>query len=214
MTAMITEDHTETEVKFFIKNVKPVRDGILDIGAVLAGRFFETNIRYDDKEQTLLKKKSLLRLRKDRKTTLTFKSQPAIQDTQFKTLTELEVEVSDFNTMNIILESLGFYEAQRYEKWRETFVLGKTKFLIDSMPYGDFLEIEGEKSDIILMASRIGMNWEERILLNYLEMFGIIKDKTNLPFNDVTFDNFTGITVDMANFMPLFIKSPVPIKQN
>jgi len=196
-------ENLEIEVKFYLSDMDSIRDRILEIGAVPRGRVFETNLRFDDADNHLIQKKSLLRLRQDTKTTLTFKSEPAFKDDQFKILKELEVEVSDFSTMKHILESLGFREEQVYEKWRETFILNHTNLCLDTMPYGDFLEIEGQKQDIKKLASEIGLKWKKRILLNYLAIFDIIRQKSNLLFYDVTFSNFINIRFDIAKYLDL-----------
>jgi adenylate cyclase class 2 len=135
---------------------------------------------------------------------LTFKSEPPFKDDQFKILKEFEVEVSDFDTMEHILKSLGFKEEQVYEKWREIYVFGDTHLCLDTMPYGDFLEIEGTKESIQQLASKIGLLWEKRILLNYLAIFDILKRQLNLSFYDVTFGNFNNIRFDMAQYLRLF----------
>jgi adenylate cyclase, class 2 len=186
----------EVEVKFFLENDSPVKEAVLRTGGVSLGRFFELNIRYDDKNESIKRQKSLLRLRKDQKSRLTFKAPPDIEDARFKILRELEIEVNDFETTQHILNALGFFEVQRYEKYRETFIIGETQLLMDAMPYGDFLEIEGEKGDIMDLAGKIGMKWEDRILANYLEIFERIKSMLNLAFNDVAFGNFTTISAD------------------
>ena len=200
-------DHLETEIKFHIEKIDPVRAAILGIGAVGLGRFFEINICFDDKKQTLLEQKALLRLRKDKKNTLTFKSRGTVSDTDVKVMEELEVTVDDFDATRKILSALGYCEAIRYEKWRETFSFQSAFLLIDSMPFGNFLEIEGEKPVIMSLASEIGLRWEDRILHNYLEMFKIIKDRMNLPFNDLTFENFRHTSADAIDFIPFFYES-------
>ena len=197
-------EHLEIEVKFHLSDVGPIRNRILKIGAECTGRVFETNIRLENEDKNLIKQKSLLRLRKDSKTTLTFKSEPCHKDQNFKVLEELEVCVSDFSTMLRILESLGFHNEQIYEKWREIFSLHSTSLCIDSMPYGDFLEIEGKKEEIKDLACRLGLKWEKRILCNYLELFEFIKQKLNLPFSDVTFSRFQNIKVDLAAYLHRF----------
>lgn len=196
-------EHLETEVKFYLSSITSVRNRILELGAKPKGRVFETNIRFEDEEKTLIQKKSLLRLRQDKRATLTFKSEPAVTNNQFKTHHELEVEVSDFATMTHILERLGYGQEQTYEKWRESFVFHDASFCIDSMPYGDFLEIEGHKRNIKDLAFKIGMDWKKRILLNYLEIFQIIRQKLNLPFSDVTFHNFSSVGVDLKPYLHL-----------
>ncbi|MBW2662868.1 MAG: class IV adenylate cyclase [Deltaproteobacteria bacterium] len=196
-------ENLEIEVKFYLSDMDRIRDRIIEIGAVSRGRVFETNIRFDDSDNSLIQKKSLLRLRQDTKTILTFKSEPPVKDDQFKILRELEVEVSDFTTMKNILESLGFREEQVYEKWRETFILNSANLCLDTMPYGNFLEIEGQKEDIKELVSQIGFKWKKRILLNYLAIFDVIKQKSNLPFYDVTFSNFINIRFDLAKYLDL-----------
>lgn len=193
-------EHIETEVKFFITDLAMLREKLISLGALSGGNIFETNIRFEDKDKNFIKNKSLLRLRKDSKTTLTFKSPAPDADSRFKMLRELEVEVSDFSTAIRILESLGFIQEQIYEKWREKLVLGNTYFCIDKMPYGDFLEIEGNKGEIIEYASLLGLDWEERILFNYLELFDILKKSLDISFSDVTFENFKNVEADFSKY--------------
>ena len=193
----------EYEVKFFRPDRLSLREDIATLGARSRGRFFEQNIRFDDIKKTLKNKKCLLRLRYDHKTTLSFKSKPPENSNQFKVFRELEVEISDFKTMKDILKFIGFQAEQVYEKWRETFILENTFFCLDTMPYGNFLEIEGRQKDIKKYARRLGFQWGDRILANYLEIFEILKEKMDLEFTDVTFDNFKGIEVQLEDYLPL-----------
>ena len=194
-------EQLEIEVKFYLPDVESMQQRILALGAESKDRVFENNVRYEDENKTLVRKKSLLRLRRDAKTKLTFKSSPETASTEFKVFNELEVEVSDFNTMNRILENLGFHPEQIYEKWRETLILGQTGFYLDTMPYGAFLEIEGDEKDIRTYAASLGLDWQKRILLNYLEIFEIMRQTLRLNFKDLTFKNFENISVDMPAFL-------------
>jgi adenylate cyclase class 2 len=196
-------EHLEVEVKFFLPDRFSMRKDILDLGARPRGRVFENNIRFEDSQKTLIGKKCLLRLRHDQKTTLTFKSKPPENNQQVKVFKELEIEVGDFAAMKDMLESLGFHGEQVYEKWRETFVMENAYFCLDTMPYGNFLEIEGSQEDIRQHAQSLGLQWEKRILANYLEIFEILKRKLDLQFNDVTFDNFKDIEVQIEDYLPL-----------
>lgn len=180
----------EVEVKFFLDDISRMQRRLASLGAESQGRVFENNIRYDDDSHNLRRKQSLLRLRQDKKTILTFKSKPAATSRDFNIFDELEVEVSDFKTMEKILARLGLQAVQRYEKWRETMILGPTAFFLDTMPYGTFLEIEGRENDIRHYADRLNLKWQQRIILNYLEIFDILIKKQQLPFHDLTFENF------------------------
>jgi adenylate cyclase class 2 len=196
-------DVVEIEVKFFLPEVRTVRDRILAVGATFVGKHFETNTCFENEARSFKEQDMLLRLRKDDKTRLTFKIRPTDSDKAFKMYREMEVEVDDFETCQAILENLGFHPQQTYEKWRETFVLGDTKLLIDTTPYGVFLEIEGSKPDISDLAERLDLKWEERILLNYLAIFEILHREESLPFSDMTFDNFNVRPVNVEAYLHL-----------
>ncbi len=106
--------------------------------------------------------------------------------------------------MQQILESIGFHREQVYEKWRETFMLNKTVICIDTLPFGSFIEIEGTGETIEPISDGLGLKWKERILLNYLALFEIIKQKSGLNFKDATFDNFKNTKIDLKDDFHLF----------
>ena len=193
----------ETEVKFYLPDPASIRANLTAIGARCLGKHHEHNIRLEDRDRSLGRKKSLLRLRRDQGAKLTFKSIPEDADPEFKQLHELEVEVGDFEEMLRILTALGFDPVQRYEKWRESWRLDRTVFCLDCLPYGDFLEIEGAKADITEAAGRLDLDWGKRILWNYLEIFELIKSRQKLPFVDLTFDNFSAAPVDLGEYLHL-----------
>ena len=193
----------EIEVKFYLSEIKALRDRLLAMGAVHCGRTFENNIRFEDASNSLKNKGILLRLRKDDRIRLTLKSSLPRTDAEFKIHRELEIDVGDFDVCHSILQHLGFRPVQSYEKWRETFVLNDTYLLIDTMPYGVFLEIEGQKSRIRDMADLLGVRWKERIIFNYLEIFTILQREEGLPFNDITFENFKATHLDMRKHVTL-----------
>ncbi len=189
----------EIEVKFRIEDRPLAVRRIEALGAVSGGRVFETNVRFDDPEGSLTRQGALLRLRRDTRTTLTHKSRPAEADRNFKVYEEREVIVSDFDAMQRILASLGLRPRQRYEKWRETFMLNRTHLCLDEMPFGIFLEIEGDPGEIRRIAAELGLPWEKRILMTYLGIFASLKNALDLPFDDLTFANFQSARLDDAD---------------
>lgn len=201
---MGSESFLEIEVKFFLEDMDFFREKLISQGFQKRERVLETNLRFEDSEYSLIRHRRLLRLRKDIAAKLTFKSDPSDVDKDFKVHREIEVLVNDFDRMKQILELLGFHQEQVYEKYRETFICGTTQFCMDTMPYGDFLEIEGEKKDIIRFVSILGLSWERRILYNYLAMFEKLKQMLDLSFTDVTFDNFKHINMDFSDYCHLF----------
>jgi adenylate cyclase class 2 len=188
----------EIEIKFLLSDPAPVRRRLICLGAASDGSTFEQNIRFEDPRLSFRASGSLLRLRMDRRARLTFKSRQADPEGQFKVYRELEVAVDDFDRMHRILEAMGFHPAQRYEKRRETFHLQDTEFCLDSLPFGEFIEIEGQKEAIRKYAGRLGLAWDKRILTNYLQIFDLIRRRRGLAFSDITFANFEGIRVDSA----------------
>ena len=52
------------------------------------------------------------------------------------------------DAMDAILESLGFNPTLIYEKRRERWQLGETEIVLDELPFGLFMEIEGEEDSI------------------------------------------------------------------
>jgi adenylate cyclase class 2 len=193
----------ETEVKFHVADREAMRRKLLSIGADSLGRCHEHNLRFEDRDRGLGRRGMLLRLRRDRKATLTFKSIPAGADPNFKQMHEIEVEVNDFESMQRLLAALGFLPVQRYEKWRESFRYGEALFCLDTLPYGDFLEIEGRPEEIPGLAARLGLDWQRRIVGNYLEIFDLIRARHRLDAADLTFRGLAGVALDLAALLPL-----------
>jgi adenylate cyclase class 2 len=194
----------EIEVKFHLIDLNHIRQRIVELKGRSEGRIFEKNIRFDSHSEELRRSSALLRLRQDLQTRLTLKSTPPESDDQFKVHHELEVTVSDFGTMRRMLHALGYEHEQIYEKWRETFIVNRIILCLDSMPYGDFLELEGDRDQIIRTAAQLGLDWRKRILTNYLEIFQTVKHAMQLAFDDVTFENFKKIDPIPADFMQRF----------
>jgi len=116
------------------------------IGAKRKGEDFEVNTLYSG--ESLEVGDSVLRLRRiGKRGILTFKqrlpSEPGIKHQR-----EDETRVDNPEAMELILNALGFWPALVYEKRRETWRLGKTEIVIDELPFGLFMEIEGAEQDI------------------------------------------------------------------
>jgi adenylate cyclase class 2 len=192
----------EIEVKFYLADPEKIHSRITAAGTKTSGRHHEYNVCFDDRQFGLLNRKALLRLRKaGGSTELTYKGPPPEDSNskEFKIFTELEVTVSDFDTTAAILKALGFHAEQIYEKYRQTWTLDNgTLLCIDCMPFGCFLEIEGRAENIKKAAADLGLQWEKRILSNYLAIFDHIRAACGLAFNDVTFAGFRDSNMDFA----------------
>jgi adenylate cyclase class 2 len=126
------------------------RDEVLqrlpEIGAKRKGEEFEVNTLYSG--DTLDVGHSILRLRRiGKRGILTYKQRFPTRST-IKHQREDETPVGDPDAMELILAALGFTPALVYEKRRVTWRLGKTEIVIDELPFGLFMEIEGTEQDI------------------------------------------------------------------
>jgi adenylate cyclase class 2 len=198
---MSSSNNLEVEVKFLVPDLAAVRERLLTAGAQLdKPRTYEHNIRYDNAWDGLLRKAKLLRLRQDEIARLTYKGVPQEEvASEAKVREELEIVVSDFATTAAILERIGFEERQVYEKYRETFRLGAVEVVLDEMPFGNFVELEGEERYLQEAADLLQLAWDKRILDNYLAMMSRLKEQYNLPFDNLTFDNFAGLDISIAD---------------
>lgn len=201
----MSTDKLEVEVKFHVPDLATFRERLLSAGATLhKPRIYERNVRYDNAWEGLRRKGQLLRLRQDTAVRLTFKGvahndrNPALEA---KVREELEVSIDDFDTAALILQRIGFEAKQVYEKYRETFHFGPVEVVLDEMPFGNFVELEGDEPAIRQAAARLDLNWQQRILDNYLTLFGRLKEYHHLPFDDLTFVNFNGLNVTIADIL-------------
>jgi adenylate cyclase, class 2 len=197
----------EVEVKFLVQDLEAVRRRLAYIGAQLVShRTHERNVRYDTREESLLAGWQLLRLRQDKAVRLTFKG-PAAEDiaSEAKIREELEVTISDFAKMGLILERLGFFPVQVYEKFRETYHWRDIEIVLDETPFGDFVELEGDEKGIREAADAIGLDWSRRVLANYLALMELARRTFNLPFHDLTFENFARRSVSLADLLPVCV---------
>jgi adenylate cyclase class 2 len=182
----------EVEVKFLSPDLRGFRSLLVASGGKLAkSRTFQRNVVFDTADDALLRRGELLRLRQDTEASITFKGVPEREAySEAKVHIELETQVGSFKAASAILERLGFTPKRVYEKHRETFEFGETEVVLDEMPFGDFIELEGDEAGIKQAAKTLGLDWRKRITSNYLELMELMKAQYALPFDDLTFANF------------------------
>jgi adenylate cyclase class 2 len=188
---------TETEVKLYVPDLTAVEKRLEEVGAKLtAPRVFEVNARYDDASGTLSRERKVLRLRRDTRIRLTYKDEGG-ERTASNALSryEAEVEVSEFDTMQAILEQLGYRPYMIYEKYRTTYEVEGTEVALDEMPYGNFVEIEGDDESITRALERLHLANAPRMAAGYAVLFENVKRNLGLHFQDLTFANFESVKV-------------------
>ena len=198
----------EVEAKFQIDDLDGVRTRLLAAGGeIKKQRIYEKNTVYDDRAQSLKNSQRLIRLRQDEKIKLTFKGPaPAEleQASEAKVREEIELEIADFDKMELIIGRLGYEPAVVYEKYRETIQVGEVEAVLDELPYGNFVELEGSETAIKALAEACDIKWESRLNTNYLALLRMVKSAYQLGFNDLTFENFEGLTIDWGKVLADF----------
>jgi predicted adenylyl cyclase CyaB len=168
----------ETEVKIRIKDIDSAVKRIIQQGARLEKeRYLEENTLYDFPSQLLYKKRQALRLRKiNKKTFLTFKGAP-LKSRKFKIREEYETEVKNEREFKKILKSVGLSPTFQYKKYRRVFRKKRLKICLDETPAGNFLELEGEREDIVKTAKALGFSKKEFIKSDYIQLIKEARNK-------------------------------------
>lgn len=160
----------ETEVKVIGIDKKAIVKKLLALGAE---KYFEGEIyavSFDFPDKSIRSATRTFRLRtKGNKCYLTFKA--PVDNPDAKTREELEVEVSDFNIMKKILESLNLKQWRDVRKTRVSYSLPGILFEFDK--YHDDFEFIPEFMEIEVLAE----NDEEAVktIFKYAEKLGILK---------------------------------------
>lgn len=186
----------ETEVKFYIRDLKKVEVRLHDLGAqLIQPRTLETNIRFDLPDARLRSEGRVLRLRQDTAARFTYKG-ASKKEGGILSREEIEFIVDDFEKARRFLEALGYQKLVYYEKYRTTYEMDQALIMLDELPYGSFLEIEGESdSSIHRVADQLNLKWETAVATSYIALFERVYKTRKLSFQDVSFANFSGITV-------------------
>lgn len=186
----------ELEVKFYLSDRPALEERLRKMGAHLAqDRLHEVNLRFDTPHGELRRTAQVLRLRKDTAVRLTYKGAARERDGVQQRI-EIELIVDDFKSCRLLLEALGYHVCLIYEKFRTTYLVDEVQVTLDELPYGDFVEVEGpDAGRIRLVAERLGLRWQSRILMSYAALFEQVRVSLNLPFRDLTFENFRGMNI-------------------
>lgn len=186
----------ESEAKFYVSHLDKLSARLRELRArLIQPRVLETNLRFDLPDGSLRTKKQVLRLRRDTESKLTFKgagqNKSGIIDRE-----EIEFVVEDFEKARKFLEALSYQKSMSYEKYRTTYEMGDTLIMVDELPYGNFVEIEGEsEAQIRELANQLGLDWNAAIDNSYTGLFENVRNALQLPFQDLSFENFEGVKV-------------------
>jgi adenylate cyclase, class 2 len=161
----------EIEKKYRLTHemLAPLRQRLREVGAEGRGSAeFEENVIYTG--PGLDPARRVLRLRrKGVRAVFTFKERD-LSGSPVKRQREEETEVADADALAAILEALGYSPALVYEKRRETWRIADTEVVIDELPFGLFVEIEGDEASIIEVEKLLGLDTAEAEHAPYPEL--------------------------------------------
>jgi adenylate cyclase class 2 len=191
----------ELEVKFYLTQPALIDKRLKQLQAELAHpRVHEINLRFDTPDGQLTREKRVLRLRQDQNAVITYKgvSKPG---EEVNIRAEYEITVSSFDMARRILEALGYVVSVSYEKYRTDYLLKGTKISMDEMPFGRFLEIEGESAAAIKEAADLlGLDWGARCTESYLQLFARVREFHTPKAKNLTFAEMGGHTYTASDF--------------
>lgn len=188
----------ETEAKFYVRDLGEIEQLLQTLGArCIQPRTYEVNLRFDTPQGDLRRNGRVLRLRRDRQVSLTYKEGKEVKD-GIQTRNEIEFVLNDFEAARRFLEALGYQVQFIYEKYRTIYELDDVEIMLDELPYGNFVEIEGEATAIRAMVARLHLSWDSATSLSYHALFELLRQRMQLGFRDLLFENFKSLSVSPA----------------
>ncbi len=132
----------EKKYRIDVAQTERVCSDLLELNAEFVGEDVEENTLYGG--AILSEQKAILRVRKiEERAIVTFKRRVQ-SEFDVKQSVEYETEVLNAEAFENILTSLGFVRTLVYEKRRRTWKFRNVEVVLDELPFGLFMEIEGE----------------------------------------------------------------------
>lgn len=176
--------HTEYEVRILEINKEELIEKLNKLGAKKIDEFDYKRRVYNFNPAVDYK---WIRLRTDgNKTTLTIKK---IEKLSIDGTKEMEIEVSDFEETNNILQELGYKSHTYQENKRIRYVLNDVELDIDTWPYiPTYLEIEGKDEESVKQMMKLLEVEESQVTT--LDVQGVFKEFYNIDIAGVSIVKF------------------------
>ena len=191
----------EVEAKFYVMDLSKIESHLRELDAqLIQPRVLETNIRFDLPDASFRSERRVLRLRRDTEARLTYKD-PSRNEEGVLSRREIEFTVEDYDKAKQFLEALGYQPIFFYEKYRTTYAFSQTSgvshIMLDELPYGNFVEIEGENiATIREVANQLNLNWDTAIGKSYNALFERLRTmRPNLDATHLTFDALNELSI-------------------
>lgn len=184
----------ETEVKVRFDDVEALVAAHPELGwRVVEQRHFEDNFVFELPERALELRGSILRMRvANGRATLTYKGLvPESLTSAMKVREELETLVERPEILADIFERLGLRRSFRYQKYRTVYALdvdgGEVLAMRDELPFGAFLEIEGDPERVAASAQILGFEPLSFIRESYIGLQAALCRARGVALQDLVF---------------------------
>lgn len=146
---------TEKKYKLKRKRLEEILARLTELGAEFEKEVFEIN--YQHRGGAMDERDATLRLRKiDNFAVLTYK-EPIFSDDGTKQRVEYETTVANVDAMEKIIQALGYRLTAVYEKRRKYWRLDDVEVVMDELPFGLYMEIEGTPESIGAAERKLGL---------------------------------------------------------
>ena len=163
----------ETEIKLAVPDARTARRFLRAAGfRVSRPRVFESNTIFDTPESRLRQAGTMVRIRQaGGVSTITYKG--GVVAGKHKSREEQEAEVSNPLVLAAIFGRLGLRPVFRYEKYRTEFRQPRRAgvAMLDEIPVGVYLELEGTPAWIDRTARRLGFEEKDYITVSYSRLY-------------------------------------------
>ena len=173
----------ETEKKYRLgtKRLDEITQKLVELGAEFEKEVFEVNYQHRGGEMD--ERGATLRLRKIGDFTMLTYKEKVRNDNGAKQKIEFETHVSDVDAAENIIERLGYRLTAVYEKRRKYWRLGDVEVVLDELPFGLYMEIEGTEEAIEKAVKKLGLKEIEyeprgypRLTIKYGRMNGEVAE--------------------------------------
>ena len=172
----------ENEIKIRLEYPESTILQLREAGAIFEGVALERTTRVDTEDKTLERKGIFLRVRDGFSNTITMKEKVG-EDTTIKKRFETEFEIEDIDKMINIFKRIGLTYLCIMEKYRMRWLYQNTIITIDELPFGIYMEIEGEEQQILQIKKSLMLDDQPSIIETYWKL----NEQFNPNNPDITF---------------------------
>lgn len=180
----------EIEVKFKIKDKEKLLEKLRILDGKEKESIFQKTYSLFMPNYEMVERGVFLRVREDNGRATFAVKVKKIDNDKFYERDEYEIKVPEAEKMVKMISLLGFSKIRIFEKKRQVWELPDKKIgiFIDTLPFAEFIEIEGEKKEIEDMILKLGLG-EERITKAYWGVYEDYCKENDLEIkNDILFN--------------------------